>query len=115
MRVDGIRDVGESLNTEGHIAVVPEERRNGGYFCILFLEEEVGDGHLCDSEHAAPSGVGFVVGGWVLFLEMTAVGEADELLIVLHFFGGEEVEEGGEHTLIIYFRVNLYYSDGRDS
>lgn len=34
---------------------------------------------------------------------MTAVGEADEFLIVLHFFGGEEVEEGGEHTLIIYF------------
>lgn len=57
MRVDVIGDVGESLYGEGHIAVVPEQRSDGGYFCVLFFEEEVGYGHLCDSEHAAPTGV----------------------------------------------------------
>ena len=91
------------MDGEGHIAVVPEERSDGGYLGVLLLEEEVGDGHLGHSDHAAPASVGLVVGGWVLFLEMTAVGEADELLFVLHLFGGEEVEEGGEHTLSIDF------------
>ena len=43
--------------------------------------EKVGDGHLSDSEHAAPSAVRVVVGGGDNFGDFGAVGHEDVLFL----------------------------------
>jgi hypothetical protein len=101
MGVEGFGNIGKRLQGEGHFAIVPEERGNGVQFGWLFLEKQVRDGHLGDSQHAPPAGVGLVVGGREDFLDIVAVGKADILFVVLYFLAGEECEKGSEHSYII--------------
>ena len=55
MREEFFGYFGEGLDGEGKFTVVPEEIDDGFGLGSLSFDEKVGDGHLEDSEHAAPS------------------------------------------------------------
>ena len=77
----------ELLDGKGAVGVVPEDGEDDVEGDALVGVQEVGDGHLSHSEHAAPAAIGIVVGGRKDLGYFGAIGHEDVLVVFagLHF------------------------------
>ena len=103
MREEFFRYFSQGLDGEGEFAVVPEEIDDGFGFSSLPFDEEVGDGHLEDSEHAAPSWIRGEFGGGEEGFDVVVIGDTDKFLVIGYLSPEEGLVDTWEHAFSILF------------
>ena len=103
MREEFFGYFGEGLDGEGKFTVVPEEIDDGFGFGSLSFDEEVGDGHLEDSEHAAPSWIGGEFGCGKDGFDVAVISDANKFLVIGYLCPEEGLVYTWEHAFSILF------------
>jgi hypothetical protein len=70
------------LYWKGHGAVIPTERYDCTWFSTLAKTQEVREGHLYYSQHASPSCIWGIMGGWKELFDVGSVYHSYVLVVV---------------------------------